>query len=48
MGTKHNFCGSKKKVISLKTANDTSEKAVKLKQDFHGKITAKEEQKQYL
>ena len=47
MGTKCNFCGSKKKVFSLKAVNDTAERAVKLMQDFHGKIIAKEEQKQY-
>ena len=39
---------AKKKLFSLKAVNDTVERAVKLMQDFHGKITAKEEQKQYL
>ena len=49
MGTKCNFCQSKKKkVFSLKAVNDTAERAVKLMQDFHKKITAKEEEKQYL
>ena len=48
MGTKCNFCESKKKVFTLKAVNDTAERAVKLMQDFHGKITANEEQKQYL
>ena len=48
MGTKCNFGGSKNKFFSLKAVNDTAERAVKLIQDFHGKITAKEEQKQYL
>ena len=38
----------KKKIFSLKAVNDTVERAVKLMQDFHGKLTAKEEQKQYL
>ena len=42
------FGEAKKKVFSLKAVNDTAERAVKLMQDFHGKITAKEEQKQYL
>ena len=48
MGTKCNFCGSKKFFFSLNAVNDTAERAVKLMQDFHGKITAKEDQKQYL
>ena len=39
---------AKKKFFSLKAVNDTAERAVKLMQDFHQKITAKEEQKQYL
>ena len=47
-GNKCNFCGSKKKSFSLKAVNHTAERAVKLMQYFHGKITAKEEQKQYL
>ena len=42
------FVDAKKKVFSLKTVNDTAERAVKLTQDFHRKITAKEEQKQCL
>ena len=37
-----------KKKNSLKAVNDTVKRAVKLKQDFQRKITAKEEQKQYL
>ena len=37
-----------KKVFSLKAVNDTAERAVKLMKIFHGKITAKEEEKQYL
>ena len=41
------FVEAKKKGFSLKAVNDTTERAVKLMQDFHGKITAKEEQKQY-
>ena len=36
-----------RKVFSLKAVNDTAERAVKRMQDFHGKIPAKEEQKQY-
>ena len=46
MGTKCNYCGSKKGFFSLKAVNDTAERAVKLIQDFHGKIMDKEEQKQ--
>ena len=42
------FVEAKKIVFSLKAVNDTAERAVKLKQDFYEKITAKEEQKQYL
>lgn len=42
------FMEAKRKVNCLKAVNDTAERAVKLMQDFHGKITAKEEQKQYL
>ena len=34
--------------FSLKPVNDKAERAVKLMQDFHGKIMAKEEQKQCL
>ena len=36
----------KKTFFSLETVNDTAKRAVKLMQDFHGKITAKEEQKE--
>ena len=43
MGIKRNFCGSKKSFL----VNDTAVRAAKLMQDFHAKITAKEEQKQY-
>ena len=39
---------AKKTVFSLKAVNDTAEGAVKLMQDFPGKIMAKAEQKQYL
>ena len=39
---------AKKKIFSLKAVNDTAERAIKLMQDFHGKITANEEQEQYL
>ena len=42
------FVEAKKNVFSLKAVNDTAERADKLMQDFHGKITVKEEQKQYL
>ena len=38
----------KKKVFSLKAVNDTSERAVKLMQAFHGNIITDEEQKQFL
>ncbi|PZC70348.1 hypothetical protein B5X24_HaOG203024, partial [Helicoverpa armigera] len=39
---------AKRKVLSLRAVNDIAERAVKLMQDFHGLITAKEEQKQFL
>lgn len=42
------FLEAKKKACSLKAINDTAERAVKLMQDFHGLITADEEQKQFL
>lgn len=42
------FREAKIKVSMLKVVNDTAERAVKLMQDFHGLITAKEEQKQFL
>lgn len=42
------FVEAKKKVSSLKAVNDTAERAVKLMQNFHGLITADEEQKQFL
>ena len=42
------FVEAKKKFYSLKAVNDTAERAVKLMKDLYGKITAKEEQKQYL
>lgn len=42
------FMEAKRKVDCLKAVNDSAERAVKLMQDFHGKITVNEEQKQYL
>ncbi|XP_061705695.1 uncharacterized protein LOC133516690 [Cydia pomonella] len=36
------------KISNLRAVNDTAERAVKLMQDFHGLITADEEQKQFL
>lgn len=42
------YLQAKRKVFSLRAVNDTAERAVKLMQDFHGLITAKEEQKQFL
>lgn len=42
------YLQAKRKVLSLRVVNDTAERAVKLMQDFHGLITAKEEQKQFL
>ncbi|XP_023218454.1 uncharacterized protein LOC111620698 [Centruroides sculpturatus] len=42
------FVKAKRKVLFLKAVNDTAERAVKLVQDFHGLITADEEQKQFL
>lgn len=42
------YSEAKRKVLSLTAVNDTAERAVKLMQDFHGLITAKEEQKQFL
>lgn len=42
------YLEAKRKVLSLRAVNDTAERAVKLMQDFHGLITAKEEQKQFL
>ena len=42
------YLEAKSKVLALKAVNDTAERAVKIMQDFHGLITAKEEQKQYL
>lgn len=42
------FLEAKAKVSCLKAINDVAERAVKLMQDFHGKITASEEQKQFL
>ncbi|KAK5639272.1 hypothetical protein RI129_011764 [Pyrocoelia pectoralis] len=39
------YSEAKRKVLSLRAVNDTAERAVKLMQDFHGLITAKEEQK---
>lgn len=37
-----------RKIRHLKVVNDTAERAVKLIHDFHGFITAEEEQKQFL
>lgn len=42
------YVEAKKKFLSLKAVNDIAERAVKLIQDFHGLITADEEQKQFL
>lgn len=42
------FMEAKKQVSFLKAVNDTAERSVKLMQDFHGLITAEEEQKQFL
>ncbi|XP_017475134.1 PREDICTED: uncharacterized protein LOC108365587 [Rhagoletis zephyria] len=42
------YVEAKKKFLSLKAVNGTAERAVKLMQDFHGLITADEEQKQFL
>lgn len=42
------YLEAKRMVLSLKVVNDTAERAVKLMQDFHGLLTAEEEQKQFL
>lgn len=42
------FLEAKTKVSLLRVVNDAAERAVKLTQDFHGLITADEEQKQFL
>nr|CAH7759053.1 unnamed protein product [Callosobruchus chinensis]CAH7764646.1 unnamed protein product [Callosobruchus chinensis] len=42
------YLQAKRRVLSLRAVNDTAERAVKLIQDFHGLVTAKEEQKQFL
>lgn len=42
------FLEAKRKISLLRVVNDTAERAVKLVQDFHGLITADEEQKQFL
>lgn len=42
------FLEAKTKVSLLRVVNDAAERAVKLVQDFHGLITAAEEQKQFL
>ncbi|KAK2577914.1 hypothetical protein KPH14_011859 [Odynerus spinipes] len=42
------FLEAKKRISCLKVVNDTAERAVKLMQDFHGLLTAEEEQKQFL
>lgn len=46
--TNASFRKAKNNVLSLRAVNDTAERAVKLMQDFHGLITAEEEQKQFL
>lgn len=46
--TNASFQQGKEKVNVLRAVNDTAERAVKLVKDFHGLITAEEEQKQYL
>ncbi|CAH1647379.1 unnamed protein product [Spodoptera littoralis] len=42
------FLQVKAQMLKLRAVNDTAERAVKLMQDFHGKITVDEEQKQFL
>lgn len=42
------FLEAKRRISRLKVVNDTVERAVRLMQDFHGLITAEEEQKQFL
>ncbi|XP_063385404.1 uncharacterized protein LOC134671472 [Cydia fagiglandana] len=42
------YLNAKSKISTLRAVNDTAERAVKLMQDFHGLITADEEQKQFL
>lgn len=42
------FLEAKRKVSLLRVVNDAAERAVKLVEDFHGLITADEEQKQFL
>nr|CAH7722161.1 unnamed protein product [Callosobruchus chinensis] len=42
------YLQAKRRVLSLRAVNDTAERAVKLIQDFHGLVTAREEQKQFL
>ena len=46
--TNATFLEAKNTVSLIKAVYDTAERAVKLTQDFHTLITAKEEQKQYL
>ncbi|XP_059047729.1 uncharacterized protein LOC131843142 [Achroia grisella] len=42
------YLQAKTRVLSLRAVNDTAKRAVKLMQDFHGLVTAKEYQKQFL
>lgn len=42
------YIQAKRKVYQLKAVNDTAERGVRLMQDFHGKLTANEDQKQYV
>lgn len=42
------YMEAKRKVSHLKVVNDTAERAIKLMQDFHGLVTAEEDQKQFL
>jgi len=46
--TNASFLKAKNAVSTLTVVNDTSERGVKLMQDFHGLITVDEEQKQFL
>ncbi|XP_055916769.1 uncharacterized protein LOC129949371 [Eupeodes corollae] len=46
--TSTSYLQAKNAVSTLRTVNDTAERAVKLMQDFHGLITVEEEQKQFL
>lgn len=37
-----------KKIANIKVTNDTAERGVKLVEDYNAKLSAKEEQKQYM